>query len=215
MVIRNRIIMSGAKAGDKPQGGARGFTLYSPAGDRKYVNQAERRRINATARHLKRSRMLFVMLLMLTGARLSEVLALTAASFQLESGCVSIRTLKRRRPVMREVPLPPWLIDALEAQFRISQRQETAEIGARLWPFTRWTAWRLIKQVMARSGISGAKACPRGLRHGFGVGGAQAGIPITPLQRWLGHARLTTTAIYLEVSGPEERAIAARWWEAM
>jgi hypothetical protein len=46
------------------------------------------------------------------------------------------------------------------------------------------------------------------------VGGAQAGIPVTLLQRWLGHARLTTTAIYLEVSGPEERAIAARFWEA-
>jgi integrase len=146
MVICNRIIMSGAKAGDKPQGGAGGFTLYSAEGDRKYLNQAERRRINATARHLKRSRMLFVMILMLTGARVSEVLALTASSFQLESGSVSIRTLKRRRPVMREVPLPLWLMEALETQFRISQRQETAESGGRLWPFTRWTAWRLINR---------------------------------------------------------------------
>jgi integrase len=202
------------KLGTSPKAALAASPSIAPR-DRKYLNQAEHRRINATARHLKRSRMLFVMILMLTGARVSEVLALTASSFQLESGSVSLRTLKRRRPVMREVPLPLWVMESLETHFRISERQGTAQAGARLWPFTRWTASRLIKRVMARAGVSGAKACPRGLRHGFGVGGAQAGIPVTLLQRWLGHARLTTTAIYLEVSGPEERAIAARWREAM
>jgi integrase len=32
------------------------------------------------------------------------------------------------------------------------------------------------------------------------------------LQRWLGHASMTTTAIYLEAMGDEEREIAARMW---
>jgi site-specific recombinase XerD len=48
-------------------------------------------------------------------------------------------------------------------------------------------------------------------RHGFGVSAVQAGIPVTLLQRWLGHARLETTAIYANVSGPEEREIAGRF----
>jgi hypothetical protein len=32
-------------------------------------------------------------------------------------------------------------------------------------------------------------------------------------KKWLGHARLETTAIYLDVSGEEERKLAARLWE--
>ena len=70
---------------------------------------------------------------------------------------------------------------------------------------------------MEASGIAGRHACPRGLRHGFGVGTLQAGVPLTLVQRWLGHARLTTTAIYAEVSGPEEQTFAEgfqRWSEA-
>jgi len=160
--------------------------------------------------------MLFVLVLLWTGARVSEVLSLTASSFQLESGFVSIRTLKRRKPFVREIPLPGWLVEAIERQFLISQRQRTTRLcGKRLWTFTRWTGWRLIKQVMFMAGISGPRACPRGLRHGFGVGAAQAGIPVTLLQRWLGHARLATTAIYLDVAGPEEREIAARFREKL
>ena len=40
----------------------------------------------------------------------------------------------------------------------------------------------------------------------------QAGIPVTLLQRWLGHARLESTAIYANVCGPEEREIARKFW---
>lgn len=32
------------------------------------------------------------------------------------------------------------------------------------------------------------------------------------LQKWLGHAQLTTTATYADAIGPEERDIAARMW---
>jgi site-specific recombinase XerD len=50
------------------------------------------------------------------------------------------------------------------------------------------------------------------MRHGFGVGTLQSGVPITLVQRWLGHARLSTTAIYADVSGAEEMAFAERFW---
>jgi len=38
----------------------------------------------------------------------------------------------------------------------------------------------------------------------------QSKVPLHLVQRWLGHASLRSTAIYLVVTGPEERAIAAR-----
>jgi site-specific recombinase XerD len=66
---------------------------------------------------------------------------------------------------------------------------------------------------MQRSEIVGRQACPRGLRHRFGVGTLQSGVPLNLVQRWHGHARMSTTAIYADVSGPEERAFAARFWE--
>ena len=55
-------------------------------------------------------------------------------------------------------------------------------------------------------------ACPKAFRHGFGTGGVQAGIPVTLLQRWLGHARLASTAVYTDVAGPEEMQLIQHYW---
>jgi site-specific recombinase XerD len=112
------------------------------------------------------------------------------------------------------VPLPQWLLADLDGHFDLHGRQGDTRLREKpLWSFSRCTAWRLVKRVMSEAGVLGARACPRGLRHGFGVGALQSGIPVTLLQRWLGHARLTTTAIYVQASGPEEREIAKIFWE--
>jgi integrase/recombinase XerD len=39
-----------------------------------------------------------------------------------------------------------------------------------------------------------------------------AGIPLNLVQKWLGRAQLTTTAIYADAVGEEEQSIAARMW---
>lgn len=188
-----------------------GASLYAPGGGRKYLNRAERARALAAMATLPRSQALFALTLAWTGARVSEVLALTAASLQVESGIVAIETLKRRKHCVREVPIPPELMAALDRQFKLSASQRD-EANRRLWPWHRVTAWRIIKQVMRRSSIAGRQACPRGLRHAFGVGSLQAGVPLNLAQRWLGHARISTTAIYAAASGPEEVAFAKRFW---
>jgi integrase/recombinase XerD len=150
-----------------------------------------------------------------TGARVSEVLALRPSSFQVEHGVVALRTLKRRSHHIREVPIPPELAEALNQHFRISARQRDPRTAdSRLWPWHRATAWRLIKSLMLRNGITGLSASPRGLRHAFGVGTLQAGVPLNLLQRWLGHARITTTAIYADACGPEEIALAGKFWKS-
>jgi hypothetical protein len=38
------------------------------------------------------------------------------------------------------------------------------------------------------------------------------GIALNMVQKWLGHAQLTTTAIYADAVGEEEQNIAARMW---
>ena len=51
------------------------------------------------------------------------------------------------------------------------------------------TAWRQVHAVMEEAKLSGVKASPKGLRHGFGVTAVSAGIPLNLIQKWLGHAR--------------------------
>lgn len=186
--------------------------LYGPGGERKYVNRAERTRILSAIETLDAERSLFALVLTWTGARVSEILALTPASFQVESGVVTIVTLKRRKTSIREVPIPPILMKRLERSFSLRLSQRSDGMARRLWPWCRVTAWRIIKKVMAMAQIVGRRACPRGLRHGFGVGTLQSGVPLNLIQRWMGHARLSTTAIYAAVCGPEEIAFAARFW---
>jgi site-specific recombinase XerD len=57
-----------------------------------------------------------------------------------------------------------------------------------------------------------SQAKPRGLRHSFGLHAIRSGVPLNLVQRWLGHASMHTTAIYLQAIGDEEREIAARMW---
>jgi integrase/recombinase XerD len=195
---------------------SKGASLYAPGGGRKYLNRAERTRALAEMAKLPRSQALFALTLAWTGARVSEVLALTATSFQTESGVVAIVTLKRRGHYVREVPIPPELMAALNKHFMLSALQrDERQSDRRLWPWHRVTAWRIIKAVMLRSSIAGRQACPRGLRHAFGVGSLQAGVPLNLAQRWLGHARISTTAIYTAASGPEETFLMRRFWNQM
>ena len=67
--------------------------------------------------------------------------------------------------------------------------------------------------MIATAGIlGGPHACPKGLRHGFGVQAISRGIALNMVQKWLGHAPLTTTAANANAAGEEEQSIAARMW---
>lgn len=164
---------------------------------------------------LPSDRALFVLTLAWTGARVSEVLALCPLSFMIETGVVTFRTLKRRRFSMREVPIPPDLMVAIDAQFGIRRAQRDPVSAMQpLWTCCRQSGWRYIKAVMMEAGVTGRRASPRGFRHSFGVASLATGVPLNLVQRWLGHASISSTAIYADAMGPEEVAIASRFWAA-
>ena len=180
---------------------------------RKYLNAQERKRFLSAASQVDLPERLFVETLAWTGGRISEVLSLCPCSFDQANSTVTLPTLKRRKCVTREVPFPPELMRDIERCFDLRARQrDHARSIQPLWPFCRTTGWRIIKRVMNTADIIGVRASPRGLRHAFGVGTLQAGVPITLLKRWLGHARLSTTEIYADVIGPEELGFASRYW---
>ena len=189
-------------------------SLLNGFGTRKYLNASERKRFRAAAAKQPTLERLFCLTLFWSGGRVSEVLALTAVSIDLDARAAIIETLKRRRPgVCRQVPLPPALVRDLNREFRLHRAQRDPELARRrLWSWSRTTAWRRVKTVMKMAGISGLAACPKGLRHSFGVSSFQTNVPPHLVQRWLGHASLSTTGIYGDVIGREEYSFAARMW---
>ncbi|EKS35364.1 tyrosine-type recombinase/integrase [Afipia clevelandensis] len=186
-------------------------SLYSALGRRKYLTPAERLRFVAASWEEPRPQVrTLCLVLAFTGCRISEALALFSASVERDEAFIAIRCLKKRKRVLaiRQVPVPPWLIKS------ISDVHCLGCPGTRLWTWSRSRAWQLVKAVMERAQISpGIHATPKGLRHGFGVHAVRSGVPLNLVQRWMGHASLATTAIYLEVIGDEEREIAQRMWQ--
>jgi integrase len=148
----------------------------------------------------------FCLTLAVTGARISEVLALTGRSIDGADEGLVFRTLKQRnQTTFRFVPAPAFLLERLLVS--ASGKDER-----RLWSLVRTYAWKRIKSVMRKAGIVEGQCKPKALRHGFAVEAALNGVPINVPQRWMGHARLETTAIYTSVLGEEERLLACRTW---
>ncbi len=181
--------------------------LFDPVGRRKYLCAPEARLFLAAARQADPRTRTFALLLAYTGCRISEGLALTPASLDRSGGQIVIRTLKRRRLCYRVVPIPSALMDEL------TLLASGCRDDQRLWSCCRQTAWRRIKRLMKNSQIAGPQATAKGLRHRFGVLAAEH-VPLALAQRWMGHAKPQTTAIYQQVVGEEERRLAQRLWDA-
>jgi integrase/recombinase XerD len=191
------------------------MALHTIEGARKYLTAGERSRFLREADLADRQIRTLCMTLAYGGCRLSEALALTADRLDLAAGVLVIESLKKRRMgVFRTVPMPPALLDALDMVHGIRELQTRRGKGqgVRLWPWSRMTGWRAVHAVMEAAGLDGPHASPKGLRHGFGVAAVSAGIPLNLVQKWLGHAQLTTTAIYADAIGAEEQDIARRMW---
>lgn len=181
------------------------WQVYDEAGRRKYLSEAERWNFLAAADRLPNAAdQLLCRTLVFTGCRISEALALRAEHLDAARLTLTVRTLKRRRVVFRAIPIPSSLAMGLSSL--------PASDGGRFWSMHRATAWRLVKLVMNDAAVVGPMACARGLRHGYGIFAAVHNVPPNLIQRWMGHSSSSTTAIYLDAVGSEERNFAARMW---
>ncbi|MHA6721296.1 tyrosine-type recombinase/integrase [Sphingomonas sp. RS6] len=185
------------------------LTIFTNCGNRKYLTSNEIAAFNESTRKFPLDVRSFCLTIAYTGCRISEALALTAANIDFEAKSLIVKCLKKRgKTVYRGIPLPDALLDLLARLVR-----QIDEPERRLWPWSRMTGYRRIREVMDHAGIAGDHASPKGLRHGFAVRAIQANVPLTMVQRWLGHADIKTTAIYTSAMGAEERNLAARMWQ--
>lgn len=183
-------------------------SLFDGVGVRKYITPRERLAFVRAAYKQREAVLTFCLTLALTGARISEVLALTTNRVDIADEAIIFETLKQRKKrVFRAVPVPHALIPLLTAC--------GDGRNGRLWSWGRTNGWKVVKAVMRDAGIPENLCKPKALRHAFAVEAGQKGVPLNIVQRWLGHARIETTSIYCSALGEEERILARRTWASL
>jgi len=147
---------------------------------------------------------LVVWTLLDTGLRVSEFAALTKDNVQWQKRRLVIHGRGGpygKRSKRRVIPMTERVRRLVEYHFA-----EHNEIG-----MSRRTIQRIVKRVANRAGIA-KPVSPRVLRHTFAVNCIKKGVSTRALQTLLGHDRLTTTELYLNLS-PEDaiREFLQKW----
>lgn len=127
-----------------------------------------------------------------TGLRVSELSNLTRDQIDWQGQRIMVKGKGGpygSRTKRRVIPLSSRIRPLIEGHYAIHER----------FPLTARTIQRLMKKVANRAGIS-RPVSPHVLRHTFAVSAVRKGISLPALQRLLGHDRLTTTEIYLNLS---------------
>ncbi len=154
--------------------------LYDSKGQRKYLTIGERKKFLVAATSFSPEIHTFCATLAFTGARISEVLALTPNHIDIAEQTILIECLKKRkRGIYRTVPVPQSLLTLMNDVHRFCRdRQKIRADRQKIWPWCRTTAWKHVKKTMAAANIDGLHASPKGLRHSFGVTALQKEVPL-------------------------------------
>jgi site-specific recombinase XerD len=132
------------------------------------------------------------------GLRVSEVCALTLQDVDFENGKFFVRNSKERKD--RVIYMSEISLNALIAHLDTYPPQTTnyvfevngREMGTRM----------LQRRLNVYGQRCGVKVSPHRLRHTFASQMLNAGMPVTSLQRYLGHENLDTTMGYASISDP-------------
>lgn len=153
-----------------------------------------------------------LLLLYNTGARVQEIVDLDVCDFRLD--LIPVVTLEGKGRKQRTCPLWARTVDALKAWLA---ERGTADgplflnnQGRRL---SRSGVAYILRKLAAGAGLSPRHAVhvsPHVIRHTTAMHLLQAGVDITTIAAWLGHAQLSTTHGYVEVNlRMKQQAVAA------
>ena len=135
---------------------------------------------------------LIVWTLLDTGLRVSELCALTLDNVQWQQRALRVAGKggpHGTRSKQRVIPLSARVRTILEPYFALNDRWF---VGAR-------QAQKIVKRVANRAQMT-REVTPHVLRHTWATLALQKGISLAAVQKILGHDRLTTTAIYLNLT---------------
>ena len=161
---------------------------------------AQRRLIRAVERGGKARDIALVRLLLSCGLRVSE--AVSARVSDLDIGeRHGVLTVRGKGNKYREVPVPPEARRALRAWLAEREKKHLSsdfifpsQDGGRLTPRA---AWDVVKKYSKAAGL---RCSPHTLRHTAATNMIRAGTDIVAVAAFLGHANISTTAIYTKPS---------------
>ena len=142
---------------------------------------------------------LLILLQWRAGLRVLEALALEPGDLSLDADRPTLRVRSGKGGEARIVPVHPELQTALIAVLNY------ADVGrGRIVKASRSTTWRWVQSAAYRAEVYGGLPTGRRVgthtfRHRYARHLLMHGIPINHLSRWLGHASITPTLIYLEL----------------
>ena len=140
-----------------------------------------------------------------TGARISEAVGLTADDVDVAGAAVRLFGKGRKE---RIVPLGGPAADAISA-YVVRGRPALAAAGRGTpalflntlgRPLSRQSAWGVLRTAGERAGLAVDHLSPHTLRHSFATHLMAGGADVRVVQELLGHASVTTTQIYTQVT---------------
>lgn len=137
------------------------------------------------------------------GARISEVLYLDdIRDVNFRRAELIFPTLKRREHQKRTVPVPETLIGEMGRVLA-----EFPELRGKLFGLSRIWFFQVFQERCQEAGIPSDLAHPHVLRHTRAIELLCNGVLMTVVQDLLGHASISTAAMYLKFSAQEARQI--------
>lgn len=140
-----------------------------------------------------------------TGLRVTELVSLDLDDIQLDIEKPFVRLVGKGNRE-RQIPLLDQPVQELREYIRyarprlVGERQETALfVNRRGERLTRQGFWLILKGYAAEAGIQ-ERVTPHTLRHSFATHMLRGGMDIHKVQELLGHANISTTQVYTQVS---------------
>lgn len=168
------------------------------------LSQPDRSKIEGQRDHV------LLALLFNTGARIQEALNLTPKAVRLESP-FQVRLLGKGRKE-RTCPLWPETVELLKALLKRKPRKEDERLFVNRYGCPLGASgvrFKLKHYVVAAakqvSSLGGKRVSPHKFRHSTAVSLVAAGVDITVIRSWLGHASLDTTNIYARANVETKR----------
>jgi integrase/recombinase XerD len=149
-------------------------------------------------------------LLYATGMRASEIITLKVDHLNLPAG--SMRCFGKGNKE-RVLPLYPGIVQVLRRYLEFGRYlllREVSEDALFLnnlgQPLTRQGLWFVVQHYVEAAGLP-SWVTPHTLRHTFATHLLEGGAELREIQHLLGHASISTTQIYTEVSGQRKRKV--------
>lgn len=177
---------------------------------RGYMTAAEVARVIEAAKANKRDH-LFLSLLWITAARVSELLMLMPSDVLWNDDKLIMTILKRKRPMKAMKRVPHAAIKELHDYFSTVPMKPKD----RFFPFSRQNAVLIVRRYCAAVGIykiGDKKPHPHHFRHSRAIDMVKHGVPIPVIQQFLGHVSIGSTSFYVQFGTNDQTSELDRYW---